>query len=192
MLLKRIPGAPIDERAAAAIGEQLGDFLVALHATPPGDAPAHRRALDVERFRRHVLPMLDADERTVGERLVAEHEAAEFEPVLTHADLGPEHILVEGDRISGVLDWTDACFGDAAIDLAWPLYGSAGAFARAFRTRYAVTGDLARRALVFHALEPWHEVVYGLCGDPRWIESGLTRVRERLREVAEAAATMDP
>jgi hygromycin-B 4-O-kinase len=37
---------------------------------------------------------------------------------MIHGDLLARNVLVEGDRISGVLDWGSACFGD-------PLYGAA-------------------------------------------------------------------
>jgi aminoglycoside phosphotransferase (APT) family kinase protein len=36
--------------------------------------------------------------------------------VLIHGDLGAEHVLVDGDRITGVIDWGDAAIGDPAVD----------------------------------------------------------------------------
>lgn len=33
-----------------------------------------------------------------------------------HGDLGAEHVLVDGDRITGVIDWGDAALGDPALD----------------------------------------------------------------------------
>ena len=36
--------------------------------------------------------------------------------VLIHGDLGAEHVFVDGDRISGVIDWGDAAIGDPALD----------------------------------------------------------------------------
>jgi aminoglycoside phosphotransferase (APT) family kinase protein len=38
----------------------------------------------------------------------------ELTPV--HNDLGAEHVLVDGDAITGVIDWTDAAIGDPAAD----------------------------------------------------------------------------
>ena len=38
--------------------------------------------------------------------------------VFTHGDYQAAHILYEGDTITGVIDWADACAGDAAFDLA--------------------------------------------------------------------------
>jgi Ser/Thr protein kinase RdoA (MazF antagonist) len=37
---------------------------------------------------------------------------------LCHGDLKPAHILVDGDRLSGVIDWGDAVAGDPAWDIA--------------------------------------------------------------------------
>jgi hygromycin-B 4-O-kinase len=41
---------------------------------------------------------------------------------LIHGDLLARNVLVEGDRISGVLDWGSARFGDPLYDAAWLLY----------------------------------------------------------------------
>lgn len=38
--------------------------------------------------------------------------------VLAHADLGAEHILVDGDSVTGIIDWTDAAITDPALDFA--------------------------------------------------------------------------
>jgi aminoglycoside phosphotransferase (APT) family kinase protein len=194
-LTRRIAGDPLDSNANGELGGQLASFLKALHAFPVAEARTlavrdDKRAVDIDRFRTLVLPRLGPSERRAGEHLLAEHESARFDPTLVHADLGPEHILVDGGRITGVIDWTDARIGDAAIDLAWPLYGAPANFAAAVAEGYGVDDALARRALVHHALGPWHEVVHGLRNDERWIASGLAGVRARLRRVAEGAGTM--
>jgi len=41
---------------------------------------------------------------------------------MIHRDLLARNLLVEGDRISGVLDWGSAGFGDPLYDAAWLLY----------------------------------------------------------------------
>ena len=163
----------------------LGSFLRRLHELAI-DAPLHDPRADTERFRRLVLPLLEGAERRAGEALLDAHAAASFEPTLTHADLGPEHVLVREGRVHGVIDWTDARLGDPAIDLAWALQADP----RVAET-YPVDAALARRALVYHALGPWHEVAWGLGhGGRRWVESGLAGVRARLRAVAGSPDTM--
>ncbi|KAM3511873.1 hypothetical protein MY11210_004491 [Beauveria gryllotalpidicola] len=44
---------------------------------------------------------------------------APHEPVFLHADLKGEHIFVDPDtgRLAGVIDWSDACVGDPAVDI---------------------------------------------------------------------------
>ncbi|OAQ99544.1 hypothetical protein LLEC1_04799 [Akanthomyces lecanii] len=44
---------------------------------------------------------------------------AVHEPVLLHADLKGEHIFVDPEtgRLTGVIDWSDACVGDPAVDI---------------------------------------------------------------------------
>jgi hypothetical protein len=39
-------------------------------------------------------------------------------PVFTHGDLQVTHVFVDGDEITGVIDWSDAAQGDALYDLA--------------------------------------------------------------------------
>ena len=38
--------------------------------------------------------------------------------MICHGDLHPQNILVEGGRVSGVLDWPNAVIADAAFDVA--------------------------------------------------------------------------
>jgi aminoglycoside phosphotransferase (APT) family kinase protein len=187
ILSRRIVGTPF---TADADVRPLGELLVALHAFPVEracslGAKTHVPAEDAGRFRRHVLPLLEPHEARDAERLLEEHVAAEYEPRLTHADLGPEHVLVDGGRITGVIDWTDARIGDPAIDLAWTLQA-----APQITDSYPVDAELRRRARIYRALGPWHEVEWGLRGDAKWIESGLTGVRERLAWAAGRADTM--
>jgi aminoglycoside phosphotransferase (APT) family kinase protein len=38
--------------------------------------------------------------------------------VFTHVDLQAAHVVVEGDEIPGVIDWSEAARGDALFDIA--------------------------------------------------------------------------
>jgi aminoglycoside phosphotransferase (APT) family kinase protein len=38
--------------------------------------------------------------------------------VFTHGDLQVTHVFVDGAEITGVIDWSEACQGDALYDLA--------------------------------------------------------------------------
>jgi aminoglycoside phosphotransferase (APT) family kinase protein len=54
----------------------------------------------------------------VRNRQLAEAALRAWEPVFMHGDLQGDHVFVEGDVITGVLDWSDAGQGDAMFDLA--------------------------------------------------------------------------
>ncbi len=51
-------------------------------------------------------------------RRVAEAALRPWTPVFTHGDLQITHVFVDGDEITGVLDWSEAGQGDALYDLA--------------------------------------------------------------------------
>ncbi|RSM55425.1 aminoglycoside phosphotransferase [Amycolatopsis sp. WAC 01376] len=51
-------------------------------------------------------------------RQVAEAALRPWTPVFTHGDLQVSHVFVDGDEITGVIDWTEAAQGDALFDLA--------------------------------------------------------------------------
>ena len=51
-------------------------------------------------------------------RQVAETVLRSWTPVFTHGDLQITHVFVDGDEITGVLDWSEASRGDALFDLA--------------------------------------------------------------------------
>ena len=155
-------------------------FLDALHAVDVDNVPAPRPdwletyGRQADEFRRVVLPRLDPDERPRGEALLAEVETlTDFRPALTHSDLGPEHLLVRGEKLVGVIDWGDARIGDPAIDYAWLLNGPF--------PHWDVDDELRRRARIYHRLEPWFEVHYGdFTGESERVHSGLAGVRSRL------------
>ncbi|MFF1909454.1 aminoglycoside phosphotransferase family protein [Kitasatospora sp. NPDC058218] len=51
-------------------------------------------------------------------RRVAESALRPWTPVFTHGDLQVAHVFVDGDEITGVIDWSEASRGDALFDLA--------------------------------------------------------------------------
>jgi aminoglycoside phosphotransferase (APT) family kinase protein len=65
-------------------------------------------------LRNDVLP---ADLVTRNRRL-AETALRPWTPVFTHGDLQVAHVFVDGDEVTGVVDWTEAGQGDPLFDLA--------------------------------------------------------------------------
>lgn len=51
-------------------------------------------------------------------RRVAEAALRPWKPVFAHGDLQVTHVFVDGDEITGVIDWSEASRGDALHDLA--------------------------------------------------------------------------
>ncbi|MEI9994782.1 MAG: phosphotransferase [Rhizomicrobium sp.] len=115
-----------------AILVAMGVFLSALHRLPPatiaqpdGDIPpawSGAQFAALYRGRRRAKIARFADARTLA-RFDAFHDAfaqiAPGVPRLIHDDLSDDHILVAGGRLAGIIDFSDASFGDAAIDFGW-------------------------------------------------------------------------
>ena len=51
-------------------------------------------------------------------REVAEAALRPWPPAFTHGDLQVAHVFVDGDEVTGVIDWSEAGPGDALYDLA--------------------------------------------------------------------------
>ncbi|MFJ6893819.1 phosphotransferase family protein [Streptomyces hokutonensis] len=51
-------------------------------------------------------------------RQVAEAALRPWTPAFTHGDLHLEHVFVDGDEVTGIIDWSEAGQGDALYDLA--------------------------------------------------------------------------
>jgi aminoglycoside phosphotransferase (APT) family kinase protein len=201
----RLSGQPLAATACrggrgAALAAQLGEFLAALHTFPREQATragiAEADAADwleqqrelLERCEAEAMPLLAESERRRARAVFGDFLSgwdSSLEPALVHADLGPAHILHRGSSISGVIDWSDARLGDPALDFAWLLHGTRESFGEALVGAYcgslAVDSALSARALFYHRLGPWHEVLSGLDHDcPELTASGVAGIRERL------------
>jgi aminoglycoside phosphotransferase (APT) family kinase protein len=185
-----LPGGPCPGTSASH-GRAVGEFLRVLHAVDPDDA-VHHGARDAEASRAELLAVLDRMSAAVLP-LLPPHVAASAEALLArrrtpppvarlnHGDLGPEHLRVTGDRVTGVIDWGDCCVGDPAIDLAWTVSGASPAFGDAVVTSYGADDAMLARGRDLHLLGPWHEVLFGLGdGGPEFVRSGLAGTVSRL------------
>jgi aminoglycoside phosphotransferase (APT) family kinase protein len=120
--------AELDDAARLEVMLELAGFLRTLHAVEldeplPLDAnsradmtkrvPLARRDLaELERLGIWRAPPL------VGEILqMAELLPPSALPAIVHGDLHFRHVLVAGNRVTGVIDWGDLCRSDPAIDL---------------------------------------------------------------------------
>ncbi len=186
-----ITGDPCPGRSGRQ-GEQLGSLLAALHAVPvrpalehgvpPADETAKARQQDRSDFAGMVVPRLPVDLRAAALRLLVRLTQADYAVALVHGDIGRDHVRVAAGDVAGVIDWTDACLSDPALDLAWALHGTSSEFAAGVRATYPMSDQLAARARDWHLLGPWYEVRFGLQQEiPAYVESGLAGATARLR-----------
>lgn len=122
----------LDAMAQRAVLIELAGFLTALHALPATTIAQPdgfiAQTWSGEQFaalyrgmrRARIARVVDA---AALARFDAFHDAYEKVPPgvqrLVHDDISDDHILVADGRLAGVIDFSDASFGDAAIDFAW-------------------------------------------------------------------------
>ncbi len=101
--------------AAGAAARMLHDAPPPPRPGPtPGEIASH---LDGECDWLVTNGILPADLVTRNRRLAAA-ALRPWTPVFTHGDLQVAHVFVDGDEVTGVIDWSEASQGDALYDLA--------------------------------------------------------------------------
>jgi aminoglycoside phosphotransferase (APT) family kinase protein len=127
LALAAVPGKALGRlgepsTAPAAAWAAAGAAVRTLHDAPlppwPGRGPEEIAArLDGEcewLLTNGVLP----PDLVTRNREIAQAALRPWTPVFTHGDLQVSHVFVDGDEITGVIDWTEAAPGDALFDLA--------------------------------------------------------------------------
>lgn len=184
---ERLPGVPLDAETLRAlppadqqaIAAQLGAFLRALHATPldvvPEVARAHVDTRDewadlYARIRERLFTLMRPDAR---EAVAAHFEAYlddaahfAFAPALRHGDIGPTNILHDpaSARLSAILDFGSAGYGDPALDLASALLGPRGFgehLVPALEAEYPDAAGLLPRARFYASTFALQAALYG-------------------------------
>ncbi|CAG7645622.1 phosphotransferase family protein [Actinacidiphila bryophytorum] len=99
-------------------------------------------------------------------RHVAEAAIRPWTPVFTHGDLQVDHVFVDGDEVTGIIDWSEAGRGDALFDLATLTLGheehladvvsgyGAGVDLDVIRAWWSLRSLLGVRWLVEHGFDP--------------------------------------
>ncbi|GAA3167330.1 MULTISPECIES: phosphotransferase family protein [Streptomyces] len=116
--------------ASPAAWAAAGAAIRKLHDAPlpprPGragrSADALAAELDAECELLVTKGLLPADLVTRNRR-VAEAALRPWTPAFTHGDLQIAHVFLEGDEVTGIIDWSEAGRGDALYDLATFLLG---------------------------------------------------------------------
>ena len=127
LALAALPGTPLGRlgqpsTASPAAWAAAGAALRRLHDAPLPPWPGRRldeiaAQLDVESILLVTDGVLPAD-LVRRNREVAEAALRPWVPAFTHGDLQIAHVFVDGDEVTGVLDWSEASQGDALYDLA--------------------------------------------------------------------------
>jgi aminoglycoside phosphotransferase (APT) family kinase protein len=171
LVMDRIDGevpvgwADVPEPRRSRLGEHAMEVLAALHATDPaplappeGSGRAAPTELDWYVRRLERLSPLPAV-LTGGLWWLERHRPpAPERAVLVHGDYRMGNLIVDGDRIAGVLDWEMAAPGDPLADLAWcfiPLWEPPGVDERVLLARYEARTGTALDEQRFH----WHRVL---------------------------------
>jgi aminoglycoside phosphotransferase (APT) family kinase protein len=127
LALAALPGTALGRlgqpsAAPPAAWAAAGAVVRMLHDAPlppwPGQSHAeYASELDAECEWLITSGVLPADLVTRNRR-IAEAALRPWTPVFTHGDLQVAHVFLDGDQITGVVDWSEAGQGDALFDLA--------------------------------------------------------------------------
>jgi aminoglycoside 2''-phosphotransferase len=185
---------------APVLAARLGRFVGELHGLPveqavgcglPRESAAGWRAGGRDQHAKvtaRVFPLLEPFER---ERVRARWEAFlgddanfGFQPVVLHADLTGDHILVDitSGQIAGIIDWGDATVGDPAYDFAGLLADYGTEFAGQVLAGYGrpVDPSFMERAAFYRDAMPFNDILYGQdIGSAPHVERGLEDVRSQ-------------
>jgi len=123
LLMERLPGTPLISARPLGMDRPLLEAQLRLHALDP--APLARAVGDAVTFDGYLASL----ERRVARAgltgltelmrwLHEQRPPPAAPPVICHGDLHPQNILMQGSRVSGVVDWPNALIADAAFDVA--------------------------------------------------------------------------
>jgi aminoglycoside phosphotransferase (APT) family kinase protein len=180
----RIPGEPLRLDAVSADGAlalSLGRAIAGIHCLEPrlvedADAPVY----GPEDLRERHLAELDRAAATGSvpvpllsrwEKALEEAGAWRFVPCCVHGDLAAENVLVDGDEVTGILDWGEAHVADPADDLGWLAIGAEAEVMTRVIEAYATARreppdpNLARRARFVGEIAMVRWLLHGVATD---------------------------
>ncbi len=107
--------------ASAAAWAAAGAAARELHAAPLPPWPGRGLGETAARLERECHWLIANDvlpaDVVARNRRVAEAALRPWAPVFIHGDLQVAHVFVDGDEVTGVVDWSEAGAGDALFDL---------------------------------------------------------------------------
>jgi aminoglycoside 2''-phosphotransferase len=198
MAYKYIPGEPLTRETALKIDqdylvETITDFLCELQDTPISlfkQVPVYTSEEWSNQYRdlydqvvSKINPMLETS--TVEAISVAFNEALnihgffDYTPTLIHRDLTSDHILYSGNKITGVIDWGDSCFGDPAFDLTGFILDYDAKLVKKITDALETPEHFLNRTLFYAKAASFYGCLYGLeTGDDKQIKRGITQIKK--------------
>ena len=198
-----LPGRPltVDDLSGGngALAMELGAALRALHLVSSDratDAPGEdadpsawwrRKLAFFDDCGDRAFPLLPTRVRLAADREIGTmtQRVADgvIRPALSHNDLGLVHVLTDGTRLTGIIDWSDAEVTDPAIDFVG-VFGAGGraAVEAVLRGYGEPPGEAFWERLQFLAwVAPLHDILYGLdAGDDAIVADGIAGVQARM------------
>jgi aminoglycoside phosphotransferase (APT) family kinase protein len=118
LLMTRLPGTvDLRPRRRRVWLASLAEALAAIHATDVGDFRWQYSSWNTHR--EAAMPAWLADSTLWSGVLgLAARRPTEYRPTFLHRDYHPTNVLWADARVSGVVDWVNACRGPAGVDVA--------------------------------------------------------------------------
>ena len=198
-------GRPVDLvhlAASPGVCRSVGRSLAALHdVTTAVVERAGVPVRDAGEVRRRRLDELDRGASTsqVPPVLLERWEAVlddtslwDFSPTVVHGDLVAERLVVTGEEVTAVLDWTDLHVGDPAEDLAWLAVGAepetVAEVLQAYRSSRhgSVDDDLLRRAVLHGEMALLRWLLHGVATDDTAVRDDARGMLDQLAGWVEA------
>lgn len=196
---ERLPGDGLDAAGAGMpeLAQQIGELLSSLHQVrlpaallvdfPPASPQDWRNEYQDEYrwVQQQVFPLLPENARQAAQKFWLDYleqpACFEFQPVFLHGDLGAEHLLYDSAsaRLTGVIDWQDARWGDPALDFVG-LYWLAGwQFVQCVLQHYCSPRglNLRQRIEFLHWMIPFHFIKFGvLTHKQQYVHDGVAQI----------------
>jgi aminoglycoside phosphotransferase (APT) family kinase protein len=225
VLMERVPGRPLLASGLVGLGARLAALQLRLHAL---EATSVARVLGASGTFEGYLEACDARiARAKADGLVPllawlrAHRPPAATPVICHGDFHPQNVLVDRDRVTGVLDWPNALVAEPAFDVAstlnilrfvpatlssapaalrWAARAAQPLLARRYLAAYRRARPIDDRRLAYHqvaaglrALVRGAESRRGLAGAPTGLDASPYAVRllARARALTGVEATLE-
>ncbi len=109
----------------------------------------------------------------------------EMRECFIHRDYHPNNVLWQDGRISGIVDWPNACRGPAGLDIAWCRGNLVGLYGTAAADRFlAAYQSLAGSSFAYHPHWDLMDIIEWLPGPPRvyppWITFGMRGLTDEI------------